>query len=302
MHVNEDEIGAHVSAAGGVQNAPSRAAALGATVFQLFTKQPSRWAEPEISPETANLFRSECRTHGIRFAAAHDSYLINLASRDAVLFARSRDSFRRELARCAAIGLDALVTHPGNATSGDVTSALDRNADAVAVALTADASTTMVLFELTAGCGTALGAKFEEIAYIIERLGSGPARRVGVCVDTCHLWAAGYDLANRYDAVFAEFDDTIGLDRIRLFHLNDSLTVLGSRRDRHAHIGEGALGHGPFRRLLDDDRFSMVPKVIETPKDDDVLAADRRNLATLRAYRMGARRKRQNRANKSGSA
>lgn len=299
MRIIEDELGAHVSAAGGVQNAPGRVAALGSTVLQIFTKQPSRWAEPVITPETAAVFKSECEAHRIRFAAAHDSYLINLASSDALLYTRSSDSFRRELARCATLGLHALVTHPGNATGGHVTSALDRNADAVAAALTGITSTTMVLFELTAGCGTALGANFEEIAYVIRRLGSSLARRVGVCLDTCHLWAAGYDLVNRYDAVFAEFDGIIGLDRIRLFHLNDSLSALGSRRDRHAHIGAGALGHGPFRRLLNDDRFAAIPKVIETPKDDDVVTADRRNLATLRAYRVGARPDRKNRANKS---
>ena len=298
--MKDDELGAHVSSAGGVQNAPARAAELNSTILQLFTKQPSRWAEPEISRQRARLFRSARRTHRIGFAASHDSYLINLATADVVLFARSCESFRAEVARCARLGLDALVTHPGNATDRNVGRALTQNAAAVAQALAARRSRLSVLFETTAGSGTALGANFGEIAELIRLVGPKLSHRIGVCVDTCHLWAAGYDLVRCYDDVFAEFDDTIGLERIRLFHLNDSVGTLGSRRDRHAHIGEGALGHEPFWRLLNDPRFAAVPKVIETPKDDDVVAADRRNLATLRAYRSSAAR-RSFRAKKSRS-
>jgi deoxyribonuclease-4 len=298
--VKGDELGAHIPSAGGVQKAPRRAADLNARVLQLFTKQPSRWAEPEISPETSAVFRAERTASRITFASSHDSYLINLASSDAALFARSHDSFRAELARCGALGLDALVTHPGNATGGDVRRAIAQNANAVRAALATSAGSTHVLFETTAGSGTALGANFGEIAELIRLVGTHLSARVGVCVDTCHLWAAGYDLAHDYDAVFAEFDDAVGLDRISLFHLNDSVGPLGSRRDRHAHIGKGALGPEPFRRLMNDPRFAAVPKVIETPKDDDALVADRRNLATLRAYRSGPVT-RSHRAKKSGS-
>lgn len=297
-----DELGAHVSTAGGVPNAPRRAAELNSAVLQLFTKQPSRWAEPELDAATAAQFRAERSAHHIRFAAAHDSYLINLATSEPVLFARSRESFRRELARCVTLGLDALVTHPGNATGGDAASALARNANAVGAALADSRPGTVILFEITAGAGSALGATFGQLAALLERAGSGQSHRLGVCLDTCHLWAAGYDLVDHYDAVFAEAADRIGLDRIRLFHLNDSVAPLGSRRDRHAHIGAGALGDGPFRKLLNDPRFAGIPKVIETPKDDDVRAADRRNLATLRAYRTRGRQRRTGRANKSKSA
>lgn len=280
-----DELGAHVSNAKGVQNAPGRAHERNSVVLQLFTKMASRWAEPEISEDTARTFREECERCGITFTAAHDSYLINLATSDVALFERSRLSFAKELERCSALQLDALVTHPGNATGGDAAWGLAQNAEAVGVALERDHGRTTVLFESTAGAGTALGASFSELAQLIAGVGAGVSHRVGVCLDTCHLWAAGYDLVHRYDDVVAELADTVGLQRVRLFHLNDSLGGLGSRRDRHAHIGAGAMGHEPFRRLLQDERFHHVPKVIETPKDDDVLGTDLRNLATLRGYR-----------------
>lgn len=285
MVVVIDEVGAHVSSAGGVHNAPGRAAERDSTVLQMFTKMASRWAEPECTIETGTLFRAECLKYNIRFTAAHDSYLINLATSDEILLERSRVSFEKELARCTVLQLDALVSHPGNATGGNVARALAQNADMVGAALANSTGDTAVLFETTAGCGTALGAKFSELAELIRRIGPELSHRVGVCVDTCHVWAAGYDLVGHYDDVFAEFDDLVGLERIKLFHLNDSIGGLGSRRDRHAHIGSGALGPEPFRRLMNDERFANIPKVIETPKDDDVLGTDRQNLAFLRGTR-----------------
>ena len=285
MVVVIDEVGAHVSSGGGVHNAPGRAAERDSTVLQMFTKMASRWAEPECTTETGTLFRAECDKYDIRFTAAHDSYLINLATSDAILLERSRLSFEKELERCTVLQLDALVSHPGYATGGNVERALAQNADMVGAALANSAGNTAVLFETTAGSGSALGAKFSELAELIRRVGPELSHRVGVCVDTCHIWAAGYDIARHYDDVFAEFDDLVGLERIKLFHLNDSVGALGSRRDRHAHIGTGALGPEPFRRLMNDERFANIPKVIETPKDDDVLGTDRKNLAFLRAAR-----------------
>jgi deoxyribonuclease IV len=279
-----DELGAHVSAARGVRHAPGRAAALGAVVLQLFTKQPSRWAEPVLPDEEYNCYREAARTCGIRAASAHDSYLINLASPDDVLRARSLVAFQAELRRAAALGIGCLVSHPGNATGGDRASAIARNADAVQYALEETADT-IVLLETTAGAGHALGAVFEELAELLHRVPAPLQERLGVCFDTCHVWAAGYDLRGHFDDVIARFDDIIGVDRIGMFHLNDSLGNLGSHRDRHAHIGTGALGDEPFRSLLLDDRFRLVPKIIETPKDDDAPAADRANLARLRAFR-----------------
>ncbi len=283
-----DELGAHVSVAGGVQRAPERAAALDAASMQIFTKQPNRWAEPACGPDTVAEFAAERVRHGIRVVASHDSYLINLATADALLFDRSYAAFRAELTRCRDLGLEYLVTHPGNATDGDVDSGLARNVDAIQRALEEVGGSTMVLLEGTAGSGRALGATFEQLARMRERMTPEARARVGVCLDTCHLWAAGYDLVDDYDGVVTHFADTVGLDRLRFFHLNDSAFGLGSHRDRHAGIGEGTLGELPFRRLMTDERLRAIPKVLETPKGDDALAADRANLARLRSFRSDA--------------
>lgn len=282
-----DELGAHVSTAGGVVNAPGRAAALNARVLQLFTKQPGRWAERAFDEETRTAFAAAVQEHGIDVLAAHDAYLINLASPDPFLLARSFEAFRGELERAAALGLQFLITHPGNTMGEPVDRAIARNAEAIERALETSSYRGDVLLETTAGTGTALGARFDELAAIIERVGSGVRARLGVCMDTCHVWAAGYDLRDDYDRVMGSFEDTLGLDRLRFFHLNDSRFGCGSRRDRHAHIGKGALGDAAFYRLLTDERFASVPKVLETPKDGDALKADRRNLRRLRGFRKG---------------
>ena len=280
-----DELGAHVSSAGGVENAPARAAALESVVLQLFTKQASRWAEPEPTPERVAAFRAARAEHGIIQTFSHDSYLINLASPDAALLARSLDSFRAELRRCAALGIEYLVTHPGNATDGDRERGLEQNAAAIERALRLEGGDTVVLLEHTAGTGSALGSSFEELRRIIDAIAPTERERVGVCLDTCHLWAAGYDIATDYEGVMERLDTIVGIGRVRLFHLNDSKTGLGSARDRHAHIGQGCIGLEGFRNLLNDERFAHVPKLLETPKDDDALAADRHNLAVLRGLR-----------------
>jgi len=280
-----DELGAHVSTAGGVELAPGRAAEVGALCLQLFTKQPSRWAEPEVDEVRARAFQEARRAHGVRVAGAHDAYLINLASPDPVLQERSCRSFEAELGRCTALALDFLVTHPGNATDGDFASGTLRNAEGITRALEAVPGTTRVLLELTAGGGRTLGGTFEDLAAILEAVPAEQRARLGVCVDTCHAWAAGYDLAGDYEGVWRAFDAVVGLERIELFHLNDSKTPFASHRDRHEHIGEGSLGPEPFRSLLLDARFTGVPKVLETPKDKDAVAADRKNLHTLRELR-----------------
>jgi deoxyribonuclease IV len=280
-----DELGAHVSTAGGVRNAPGRSAEIGAVVLQLFTKQPSRWAEPLLRDEERDAYHAGVLQHGIIDASSHDSYLINLASPDPILRQRSIDSFRGELLRSAALGIRYVVTHPGNATDDDFASGIARNAEAVEEVLE-EVPGVAVLFETTAGSGRVLGASFEQLAELIGRIAAPLQPRLGVCFDTCHVWAAGYDLRDTYDDVMNRFDDVIGTGRIRIFHLNDSVGDRASRRDRHAGIGEGTLGDEPFRRLLLDDRFATVPKLLETPKGDDHTAADRRNLARLRSYRI----------------
>ncbi len=279
-------LGAHVSAAGGVPEAPPRAAAIAATAIQLFTKMANRWAERECVDDECASFRERLATTGVVATMAHDSYLINLASPDPVLRARSIESFAAELRRCHALGLDFLVSHPGNYMD-DRDAGIARNADAISEALAATPGDTILCLETTAGSGTSLGATFEELAEIIGRIDPAHRSRVGICLDSCHVYSAGYDLVNDYDGVIARLDDTLGLDRLRVMHLNDSKTPFSSRRDRHELIAEGSLGEAPFRRIMTDERLARVPKVIETPKLDDATATDTRMLERLRGYANG---------------
>ena len=279
-------LGAHVSTAGGVPEAPPRAAAIEATAIQLFTKMANRWAERDCVDEECRLFRERLAETRVTATMAHDSYLINLASPDPTLRARSIASFVSELRRCEALGLDYLVSHPGNYMD-DRDAGLARNADAISEALAEVPGSATLCLETTAGSGTALGATFEELAALIGRIDASQRGRVGVCVDTCHIFSAGYDLVNDYDGVIARLSDTLGLARLHVMHLNDSKTQFGSRRDRHELIAEGSLGEEPFRRIMTDERLAGVPKVIETPKLDDATATDTRMLVRLRGYASG---------------
>lgn len=279
-------LGAHVSAAGGTGNAPARAKAISATAMQLFTKQANRWAERECEAGECGAFATAVAESGVAATNAHDSYLINLASPDPALRARSIDSFAAELRRCRALSLHALVSHPGNYMD-DRASGLARNADAIAEALEREPGPTLLLLETTAGQGTVLGATFEEMAELLGAVPDPLRERVGVCVDTAHVFAAGYDLANDYDGVWQRFGDTVGFERLRMMHLNDSKAPFASRKDRHELIGEGAIGAGAFRRIMTDPRLAAVPKVIETPKGDDAETTDRRMLELLRGFERG---------------
>ena len=276
-------LGAHVSTAGGVAEAPARADLIGATAMQIFTKTPNQWREPAITAEEAAAFKAALAKSGVRFTNSHDSYLINLASPDPAIRARSIDSFTRELERCHALGLDALCSHPGNFID-DRASGIARNADAITECLEARPGPTRLLMELTAGQGTVIGSTFEEMAELIERIPAALRRRVGVCLDTAHVYAAGYDLVGDYDGVWERFDAVLGLPRLGLIHLNDSKAPFGSRKDRHELIGVGTIGAEPFRRIMRDPRLAGVPKVLETPKGDDMVTADRRMLRMLRTF------------------
>ena len=271
-----------MSIAGGAHLAPERAREIGASAMQVFTKQPNRWADPIFSTGDAGSFQAGVRVAGIRWACSHDSYLINLASPDPVLATRSFQSFVAELRRASALGLNGVVTHPGNATDGDRARGLEQNARLIDEALS-EVPGVQVFVETTAGAGQALGATFEELAGLIDGVSAAQRDRVQICFDTCHVFAAGYDLLGDFAGVIARLEDVLGTARLGVFHLNDSQGGLGSRRDRHADIGQGTLGLEPFRALLNDPRFAEVPKILETPKGDDPVAADRRNLAVLRA-------------------
>lgn len=289
VKLTEDLLGAHVSVQGGMHTAPERGMAIGANAIQVFTKTPSQWRDPDLASLDGEQFRRELKRAGLRAVVAHDSYLINLASPDPRLRTRSVKSFIAELKRCTILGIPAVVSHPGNYMN-ERDSGLSRNAEAYARCLDAVPGPVMVLLETTAGTGTALGSRFEELAELRRRIPAPHRERIGFCADTCHIYSAGYDLVNDYDGVWRQWDQTIGIDLLRCLHLNDSKTPFASRRDRHELIAEGSLGAGPFRRIMTDDRFRHVVKVIETPKGDDLVTSDRRMLRRLRSYARRAKR------------
>jgi deoxyribonuclease IV len=278
-----ERLGAHVSVQGGVDKAPLRGKAIGATAIQVFTKTPSQWREPNIPAESFTAFRRECERHRYTSIVAHDSYLINLATPDRALSTRSEASFIAELRRCEAFGIPYLVSHPGNYMDSR-SAGLARNAAAYTRCLRKVPGSVMVLLETTAGCGTALGSNFEELASLRELIGSDVRHRVGFCADTCHLYSSGYDLVRDYDSVWRQWDKVLGFDLLHCLHLNDSKTPFASCRDRHELIAEGSLGPGPFRRIMTDPRFTGVIKILETPKGKDEVTADRKMLRRLRAY------------------
>jgi deoxyribonuclease IV len=284
-------LGAHLSIAGGLPRAVDRAVASRCESLQIFTKSVGQWRARPLPIDEIVLFRRRVVESGIHPVVAHNSYLINIAAASPALRAQSLVALREELDRAEALGLDGLVMHPGSYTTGTEEQGLQLIADGLRTLLEERPDrTTMILLEQTAGQGTNLGHRFEQLAAILDRLDRSP--RVGVCLDTCHLLAAGYDICSEagYRRTFREFDRLVGLDRIQLFHLNDSKKPCGSRVDRHEHIGKGCLGLDPFRRLVNDRRFAKLPMLLETPKLDtpesrrrsDVDPWDARNLRTLR--------------------
>ncbi len=277
-------LGAHVSTAGGPASAPARGAAIGATAIQIFTKTPNMWREPVVTPEIAAAFRAARDTHPVGAIVSHDSYLINLASPDPALRARSIEAFQGELTRSEALGLDAIVSHPGNFIDNH-DEGLERNAAGLTQALRKVPGEVRVLWESTAGTGSVLGRSFEELRQLRDLVGEDVRHRVAFCVDSCHLYSAGYDLINDYEGVWRQWDRIIGPGLLGCVHLNDSKTPFASRKDRHELIGEGSLGLEPFRRIMNDPRFANVPKILETPKgDDDEVTNDRRMLGLLREF------------------
>lgn len=262
-------IGAHVSASGGVQNAPLNAEAIGATAFALFTKNQRQWTAKDFAPDEVEAFKANCVKYGYSPAQIlpHDSYLINLGNPDAEKRAKSTDSFIHELRRCAALGLDRLNFHPGSHLKEiEPEACLDLIADSVNSALGETSGVTAVI-ENTAGQGSNMGFALWHIARIIERVED--KSRVGVCIDTCHAFAAGYDLASAegYEAFWKEFDEVIGLRYLKGMHLNDAMKPLGSKVDRHAPIGEGFIGKEAFRRIIEDPRTDGIPLILETPDE-----------------------------------
>ena len=261
--------GAHVSASGGVENAPRNAKAIGATGFALFTKNQRQWSAPPLSAAQCEAFRRACEECGYTAAQIlpHDSYLINLGHPDDDGLEKSRASFIEEMSRCEALGLTLLNFHPGSHLNRiTVDESLHRVADSINIALDRTRGVTAVI-ENTAGQGSNLGFSFYHLASIIDRVED--KSRVGVCIDTCHAFAAGYDLtsAAACEATFAEFDSVVGMKYLRGMHLNDAMKPVGSHVDRHAPLGEGAIGWECFRYIMADSRFDNIPLILETPDE-----------------------------------
>ena len=278
-------FGAHMSIAGGCDKAITAAVAHDFDTVQLFTKNNNQWNAKELSDDDISLFRATLKTSKLKYPTAHDSYLINLASPDETLYQRSLEAFVVEMQRAEALGLSYLVMHPGTPTDGAESAGIRRIVRALdKVHKRCPGFDVRILLETTAGQGHSLGWRFEHLAAILDQVRE--PERLGVCVDTCHVFAAGYKLwpEDEFDKTFRQFHKLIGLPKLKAFHLNDSKKPLGSRVDRHEHIGQGHLGLEPFRLLVNDPRFAKVPMIMETPKeepnDEDMDAV---NLHTLRS-------------------
>jgi deoxyribonuclease-4 len=279
-----------MSVAGGLPRAIDRAVVHGCEALQIFAKNASQWRGRAIPPEEVREFRARLKTTRIAPAVSHASYLINLASADRGLRLQSIEAMGDELDRAEALGLLGVVLHPGCYTIGSEADGLELIADALLGLLKERRrGRTMVLLEHTAGQGTALGCTFEQLASIVAK--TGDHRRIGICLDTCHLLASGYDIvtAEGYAATFRQFGRLVGFDRLKVFHMNDSKRPLGSRVDRHEHIGAGCLGLEPFRRIVNDPRFRHLPMLLETPKGEGKargpIVADPLDVRNLRALR-----------------
>ena len=284
-------LGAHMSVAGGVPRAVDRAVAHRCEALQIFAKNANQWRGRVLQADEIREFRAKVKASGIWPVVSHASYLINLATTSRGLRQQSLDAMGDELDRAEALGLFGVVLHPGCFTAGSEADGLELIAEGLLDLLRERRrGRTMVLLEHTAGQGTALGSTFEQLASIIGKMDDH--RRVGVCLDTCHLLASGYDIRSPegYASTFGQFGRLVGFDRLKVFHLNDSKKPLGSRVDRHQHIGEGCLGLEPFRRIVNDPRFRALAMLLETPKTEgrspnviQVDPLDERNLNTLRA-------------------
>jgi deoxyribonuclease-4 len=274
-------FGAHESVAGGLHLAFDRIEQVGGESLQIFTRNQRQWKPKPLSGDEISQFRAAQERFPLMPVASHASYLLNLATDKKELLEKSVAALILEFERCHQLGVPYVVMHPGSHGGKGVEAGLSRFVAGLDIAFAAGYDDVMLLLETTAGQGTGLGSTFEELAYI--RQNSKFSERIGVCVDTCHIFAAGYDLRSKeaYEATIADLDRQVGLENVKFFHLNDSKKDLGCRVDRHEHIGKGMIGLEGFRNLVNDPRFIDMPMTLETPKEDD-LAEDRENIAILK--------------------
>jgi len=276
-------LGAHESIAGGLHKAFDRAQSAGCEAVQIFVKSNRSWAVKPLTEEDIARFKAKAEETGIHPVVGHTSYLLNLATPDEALWVKSRDTLIIELERCEALDVPYLVLHPGSHVGAGEEAGLARVAQGLGkIHAATPGFRTQILLETTAGQGSSLGHSFEHLAWLIEHTPEG--ERLGVCLDTCHVFAAGYKLRTPkgYTATMETFDRLIGLERLKALHLNDCKANLGSRKDRHEHIGKGHIGLEGFRHILNDPRLAGLPGLLETPKGSD-LHEDRENLAVLRS-------------------
>lgn len=295
-------LGSHMSIAGGMHTAFARAERAGCATMQVFTKNNTRWSAPPYEEGTAERFRAEAARSGIDPVYAHATYLINLCAPDAAVLARSRDALADELARCALLGIAGLIVHPGAHMGRGETEGIRLIADSLnAVHERTRGCGALTVLETTAGQGTSVGYRFDQLGAIIAHVEE--KERTAVCIDTCHLFAAGYDIGTTegWNATLREFADAIGFPRLAAVHVNDSRRERGSRVDRHEHIGRGMIGLEGFRMLMNDPRLERVPKILETAKSED-MHEDVENMALLRSLMRGRGRGRREPARGGGRA
>ena len=276
--------GAHMPTAGGIEKSPLNGKSVGCVAMQIFTKNQNQWKGKTLDKKTVDAYLHNLKDAGIEHVASHDSYLINLANPDPAMYKKSFEAFVDEIERAALLKIPYLVFHPGSHLGSGEEAGLKSMAKAMneAIKKTKHCPGVMLTIETTAGQGTNLGYRFEHIAYLIDNVKD--KKRVGVCLDTCHVFAAGYDIRTKeaYKKTFKEFDEKVGLEQIKFFHINDSKKDLGSRVDRHEQLGKGFIGKDAFGFLVNDRRFYKTPMVLETPKGKD-LAEDRENLSLMRS-------------------
>lgn len=283
-------LGAHVSISGGVFNAPYNGKEATCDVVQIFTKSSNQWKAKELTDDDREKFAAAQKDTGVTVVCAHDSYLVNLASPDAELHRKSYDSFFDEMHRCDFLGIPNLVMHPGSHVGSGEEAGLHKITDSFNRMLDADPDGKVTIcLETTAGQGTNLGYSFEQLAQMIDLVGN--KARMGICLDTCHIFAAGYPISTEaeYKSTIKQFDEVVGLERLRVIHFNDSKREFGSKIDRHEDIGKGQIGTGPFGFFLNDKRLAKIPKILETPKES--AAEDIANLKVLRSLIKQGRKK-----------